>query len=292
MHFLYLLAPPLSAAVKATAQGSFTKKRVTTFSDAAAFNALVFAFTAVIFSSLFVRELPSLQLLAYAALSAVFIAGFQFSYTLAFKNGAVAPAVIINTFNVIFPLLTGAIFYEEKWTLFTAIGCACMAAAFYLVPARGNDKKINGKWVVFTIAAFVFAGLNNSLSLVFSKSGIAENGSSLVAFSYAFAFPLAAFAFAISKRKEKHSSVVGTLKPDVTAFVTSFAISALLGANNLFTLLALGEWQSNVFFPISNGATIVFTVAFNFVLYREKPALKSIIGIVFAIIAVILLNLS
>lgn len=167
-----------------------------------------------------------------------------------------------------------------------------MAAAFYLVPARGNEEKINGKWIIFTIAAFVFAGLNNSLSLVFSKSGLAAESSSLVAFSYAFAFPIASLAFIISRNKEKSAALVGTLKPDPTAFFTAFAISALLGANNLFTLLALGEWQSNVFFPISNGATIVFTVAFNFVLYREKPTLKAIIGIVFAIIAVILLNLS
>lgn len=291
MNFLYLLAPALCASGKATVQGALTKKRVTSFSDAAALNATVFLLTAVIFSALFVRAVPSVEVFGYALLSAIFVVGFQFSYTLAFKNGSVASAAIINTFNVIFPLVTGALLYSEKWSMFTVIGCVFMAAAFYLVPSRTGNAKSNGKWLLFTLLAFVFAGLNNTLALVFSRSDFAVQSSYMVALSYAFAFPIALITFAFSRKREKRTGQTSTFSLGVATIFPTLAISVLLGVNNLLTLKALATWRSNVFFPVTNGATIVFTAVLNVVCFREKPSLGSVIGIALAVIAAVLLNL-
>lgn len=122
MEILYLCLPPFLAAAKVTVQGAYSKKRTKTLSDLLLYNAFVVFFAAAVVAIMFVRSVPSPAIWGYAAISGVLVILFQCSYTEAFKHGSVALTVIINSFNIVFSLVAGVLFFDEKWTILGGAG--------------------------------------------------------------------------------------------------------------------------------------------------------------------------
>ena len=288
MSYLFLFVAPILSAIKVVSQGRYAKKNVNNLSDVLLFNAVVFFATALILALLFVRAIPPIEVFLFASLTSVFTVAFQVCYTLAFKSGPIAPTVIICNFNIVITLLVGLIFFGEKWSIFTFVGLAFMAVAFFLIPAKSGENKVNLKWVLFTCLAFLSTGLINVVSLLFARSEYRAWKSTYLSIAFLFACVLALLILLVNVKVKKQPL---QMKINLNLPLTALIIAGALGLFNLFNIYALQYFESYIALPVISGLGIVTATVLNFFVNKEKISKRMMIGVLFAIISIVLLNL-
>lgn len=281
----YFIALPLLAAVKVNIQGYFSKGRTKTLSAVFSLNALIFTAVALSLAALYLRAPFPAEVLLWGAVSGGISAAFQVSYTLAFRCGPVAPATIINNFNIILPLLTGVLCFGERMSALSLIGLVFLAVAFCLIPEKKGGK-INGRWLIFTVAAFLASGTNNVLTLFFNRSSVAAYKEAYVIVGYAFA---ALFCMGLSILF--HRKGEETLRIDARLLVGIVAIGVVLGLYNRMLVFAAAEVAAVLLYPVINGLTIFWIALSDRILFRQKFARRQMVGMLCGLAAVILLNL-
>ncbi len=282
------IAMPLLALIKTTVQGRYSKKNVETFSDVLFYNSAVFLTATITLAVIFLRQMPPLEVIIYALLNGAFSVLFQSFYTLAFRNGPVSATVIINSFNLVLILLAGTIFFNETWSIFAIIGFVFMALAFYLLPARGGDKKANLKWFIFVLLTFFFGGLTGVVTLFFSRSEFNAMQPEFVVFTFLIAFVLCSIITLFNVKVKKDPI---TIKKDWKLPTAALVIGASVGLYNLVTVIALQNYDSYIVSPVVNGTLMVLIMITNCILDKEKPTKKMIFGLISAVIGIVLLNL-
>ena len=276
---------PLLSVIKVITQGKYSKKNVKSFSDVLLYNTLAFFFSALVLAVIFLRHVPTLEVVLFSLASAIASTLFQVFYTITLKNGPIAITSIMVSFNIVLTLIAGAVFFNEKWSIFTIIGFIFMACAFYLMPARKDDKKSNLKWLILVVCTMLFSGLYGVVMLFFSKSAFACFQGEYVVLTFSFASLICFILTLFTKRKEPI-----TIKFNWVLPLIGIIIGGTLGLYNLLNVVALKNYDSYVAVPIINGTTIFLSMAVNSIIDREKPTVKMIIGVVCAIVAIVLLN--
>ena len=287
MYYVFIVMPLLSV-IKVTMQGKYSQKNIKTFSDVLLYNTIVFLFSALFLAVIFLRQLPPIEVWIYALISALGSFLSQTFYTLAFKSGPITPTAIINSFNIIFTLFAGIIFFNEQWTIFTIVGFAFMSAAFCLIPAKNNDKKATIKWLILTATTFVCFGLSSVVMLFFSRSeyGAWQSAYTVIIFGIAAVFSFISTLFNVKVRKEPI-----TIKRNWNLPLVALIIGGALGLYNLVNVIAYQHFPSYLLTPVISGTCIGLTMIVNSIISREKPTIKMLIGVACAIVAIVLLNL-
>ena len=285
--YVFILMPILSA-IKVLTQARYSKKSLNTFSDVLLYNAIAFFFSALVLSIIFLRQLPPIEVWLYACISAITNVLYQIFYTLTLKTGPVAVSAIINSFNIVFTLLAGAIFFNEQWSVYTIIGFAFMSVAFCLVPTKTDNKKANLKWLCFIILTFVSCGLYGVVMLFFSKSQFGTMKSEYVAITFTIASVICLIlAFFNTKVRKEPISI----KRNFELPIVTLVIGGTLGLYNLLNVIAVQKFPSYIVSPVISGLIIILTMLASAVINKEKITLKMLIGTIFAVIAIVLLNL-
>ena len=285
--YVFILMPILSA-IKVLTQARYSKKSLNTFSDVLLYNAIAFFFSALVLSIIFLRQLPPIEVWLYACISAITNVLYQIFYTLTLKTGPVAVSAIINSFNIVFTLLAGAIFFNEQWSVYTIIGFAFMSVAFCLVPTKTDNKKANLKWLCFIILTFVSCGLYGVVMLFFSKSQFGTMKSEYVAITFTIASVICLIlAFFNTKVRKEPISI----KRNFELPIVTLVIGGTLGLYNLLNVIAFQKFPSYIVSPVISGLIIILTMLASAVINKEKITLKMLIGTIFAVIAIVLLNL-
>ncbi len=287
MYYIFI-AMPLLSTIKTVMQGRYSKKSINTFSDVLIYNTLVFFFSALVLGIIFLRQIPPIEVFGFSLITAIFSILFQTFYTLALKSGPTTATIIINTFNLVITMFTGAIFYSEQWSIYNIIGFLFMSVAFYLIPARINDKKANFKWFIFTALSFLFGGLNVAATYVFSKTNLASYKNEYTTLIFALAFVLSGIftLFNVKVRKEPI-----TIKKSIELPIVALVIGGAVGLYNLLNVIGYKYFPSYILLPVVSGLIIILVMIVNSILNREKPTLKMLIGVIFAVIAIVLLNI-
>ncbi len=285
--YVFILMPILSV-IKVLTQARYSKKNIRTFSDVLIYNTIAFFFSALVLSIIFLRQLPPIEVWLYASISAITNVLYQIFYTLALKSGPVAVSAIINSFNIVLTLIAGAIFFNEQWTIYTIIGFAIMSVAFFLVPTKTDNKKANLKWLCFIILSFISCGLYGVVMLFFSKSQFGTMKSEYVTITFAIASVMCLILtlFNTKVRKEPIS-----IKRNFELPIVGLVIGVTLGLYNLLNVIAFQKFPSYIVSPVLSGSIIVLTMFASAIVNKEKITIKMLIGVIFAVIAIVLLNL-
>ena len=287
MYFIFVIMPILSV-LKITMQGKYSQKNVKTFSDVLIFNTISFLFSTIILAIIFLREIPPVEVWIYALISGFVFVFYQVFYTFAFKKGPISATAIIVSFYIVFVLLSGLIFYNETWNAFTIIGLCFMFIAFYLIPSKSNDKKANLIWLIFTILTFIFAGLSGSILFLFSKSTFSSWKTEYITLFFVFATLLSSL-FTLFNVKVRKDPI--TIKRSRELPIVSSIIGLALGIYYVLYVVIYQYYPSYIVSPIISGTTIALTMIVNSIINKEKPTLKMLIGVGFAVIAIVLLNI-
>lgn len=293
MKWFFFTLLPILATFKVTVQGYFSKDRIKTMADSIKFNGFMFLFSAIALIILTVRELPSTQTIIYALTLSVLTVCAQCFYMLAFKTGAVSLSTTIFNFNIVIPILFTIIFRGEKISVFKIIGFVLVAVALLLMPSNDKDEsskkgiRTSKKWFFIIIIATVSVGLSSLVQNIFAKSQVSDEAEVFTALNYVFSSVFCFALLPILKIKVKEPLYKSDLKINVGLIL----IGLVLGVYNLCNVLAQAIIPATVYFPTICGLQIFTAVITSSIMFKERPSLKQLLGIIATILAVVVINL-
>ena len=219
------------------------------------------------------------------------LATSSIGYAEAMHNGPFSLTGIINSCNVLIPILVGCIFFREQLQLPHILGIVLLLCTFVLpsLGSKGESKEIRPVWYFLILLSFLGNGFGAVILSAFNK--LPNPGSSDSFMAVGFAFGSLLLLLYVLVRKASRPDFVVKL-PFSWLLVGLLAVSALcvFGCNSLLIRLA-AVYPSSMLFPVYNGASSVLSCLVSCLFFREPIDRKKFITILLGIGAVVLLNL-
>ncbi|MBR5140155.1 MAG: EamA family transporter [Clostridia bacterium] len=297
MGYLFLALANLAGVTKGYC-GKMVSSSVKKTADAMLANLLrmllciFIGFGVVVFVDGFIGFNISLPSLLISFLSGISNAIFVISWLFAVTRGAYMLVDVFLTIGLAVPIALCSIFFDEKIRYNHIIGFAVLIAAVLLMCSYNNSVKT--KLTVRSLLLLLLCGLSSGLASFSQKWFVYESdGASISAFNfytYVFAAAVLFFSFFILKSGKKEEGAVEkfTLRP-VWHYIVIMAV--MLFSNSFFMTLAATKLDAVLLYPLSNGLALLLSTVMCAVFFKEKPNFKSILGIVLAFVAIMLINL-
>jgi len=228
----------------------------------------------------------------YSVLYGLLLIASQWMYTFAMRLGLTSVCSLIYSFGFIFPTVSGVLFWNETFTGNDLLG-VILALAVILLTFRGDAGGVeSGKKMQFLLAILTAMSASGGLGILQkvqqgTEEAAAETSAFLIlAFALAFTASGSVYLFRRSwtaTTDDKKTVIAGMLWPVLAGLCFG-------GANLLNTVLA-GRMKSAVFFPLLNILTILLCTFCGIVLFREKLTVKTVIGLILGMAAVVVLSI-
>lgn len=225
----------------------------------------------------------SIEITAYSSIMAAMMAFVCFCYVLLGQQILKVSQVTVYTLFLMLggmcvPYVWGAVFLHEQLTAFRIIGLVVIAAALILMNLSERPPK---KQILMCVAVFFLNGLCSVISKehqISANETVSTSGFVMLTGAATALFGLVGI---IAERLKGHSS---ELISGGAGFGT-VALSAVIGgASYLLQLLGAERIPATVLYPMLSGGSIALSVLTGWVFFREKPAKKLWIGMVFCVI--------
>ena len=222
------------------------------------------------------------------ALSLLFIIGFNIMAH-SFQKAGVAITAIVSKMSLIISAGFAIVYYSELLNLPKGIGILAAIVAIILVnlPSKSDEINLNNKYLWLPIVTMLMSGVIEIILLMVEVEGkLGDDGILFTSSSFAMAgvFGLLFAGFRMITRGTRFS------KQDLVGGI-------ILGVPNFFTiylliLLLTKGWDGSVLFPINSVGMLALTVVVSVIMFGEKIDLKKGLGLVFSIIAILLISAS
>ena len=214
----------------------------------------------------------------------------------AYALGPFSYTLMLVSLSMLLPTFSGAIFWNETVSITQYIGTALVIVCIILsVEKNGDDKKANLKWLICTGFAFLANGSVGIIQKMHQNSPYADELGEflIVSFLTGAAFSaLAALVFKIKDKREGKTNDVKYTAKDMTMFMLMFIIIGVcLATCHKVNLYLSGVLPAAVFFPATNGGTLVLTSITAFLFFKEKLTKKQWAGLITGTAAVFLLTM-
>ena len=264
----------------------FSKYKVNTF-QAIVFNYIVAFFVGISISNENI-ELQSILhkpwLIGSVLLGALFIIVFNILGKTSQENG-ISVASVSSKMSMIIPILFGILFLKEAISYGKTIGIIIALIAVYFTSKKesGNIQIANFTYpiLLFFGAGIVDTSMNYMQHKYLKDSEIALF--SATTFIAAFCFGVLILIFKISKRNFKldFKSIIGGFALGIPNYFSMYFLIKALQSNNI---------ESATIFTLINIGVILLSTLFGILFFKEKIQKQNYIGILFAIVAVILVT--
>lgn len=230
------------------------------------------------------------EFFAVSFLSGLAVSIFTVTWLIAVQNGSY---VLINVFNisgVCVPVVLSAVFFGETVKLTQILGIAFLLVSVCFLCSYNN--KIKKKLTLLTVVLLIVCGAANGLTDFSQKLFVHTFPDSSVAvfnfYSYAFSLILLLAFSCFFKTKKYGVSQKNNGKAIKSTAVLIIIMSFSLFVNAYFKTFAAKFLPVAVLYPLNQGITLVFSAVIATILFDEKLTLKSIIGIIFAVVGIII----
>lgn len=209
----------------------------------------------------------------------------QWFYTIALSNGKTAVCVTIYSFGFLIPTLSGAIFWNEKITVFGTLGILMVIPVILI---SGISKKSNGEkksvkaYLLPLLIAMLCSGGLGVVQKVQQKSEYANQTNAFILIAFIFCFVVSLLFFLALKKGEDPIQRKN--------FLSCTAIGAFFSTCNLLNTYLAGKLDSAIFFPILNIGGILLSSVLGIIIYKERLTKKDISVLLLAIAAIVLVN--
>ena len=221
--------------------------------------------------------------LLFLVLSGLATGASWLCYFHALKKGDINKVVPIDKSSTILTIFLALIFLHEGLTWKKA-GCICLigiGTALMITKKEVTEdrEQHTGSWFIYAVLSALFA----SLTAILGKIGISGIDSNLGTAIRATVVLVMAWLMVIIKRKTAEICTIG--KKELLFIVLSgFAT----GASWLCYYKALQDGPASVVVPIDK-LSILITIAFSRIVFKEKLTLKSVAGILLITLGTVLL---
>lgn len=220
----------------------------------------------------------------FLVLSGIATGASWICYFKALSMGDVNKVVPIDKSSTILSVLLAIIIFNETNNLFVKlVGTLLLGIGIFLMVEKKKSSNVKEKrqWVIYAVLSAVFA----SLTSILAKVGI-ENVDSNLATSIRTCVVLA-MAWIIVFAKGKHT-LVKDIDGKELLFICLSGIAT--GASWLCYYYAIQNGIVSVVVPIDK-LSIVITVAFSYIVFKEKLTKKSFIGLCLMIIGTLVMTI-
>ena len=210
--------------------------------------------------------------LIFLVLSGLATGASWLCYFKALQLGDINKVVPIDKSSTVLTILLAAILLGEGITLYSGIGIALIAVGTFLMIEKKdvkNDVPKNKRWIFYALGSAVFA----SLTAILGKIGISDVESNLgTAIRTGVVLVMSWIMVFVTKKQ-------GELKKIDRKSMVFICLSGLTtGLSWLCYYKALQDGQASVVVPIDK-LSILVTVAFSYIVLKEKLTKKSAAGL-------------
>ena len=206
-------------------------------------------------------------------------------YTVALTKGKTGICATVYAFGFIIPTLSGAVFWNEKITLFGIFGILIIIPVLIISGTNKSEesKSTSKSYIIPLTLAMLCSGGLGIVQKVHQKSQVANQRNALILLAFIFAFVVSLVFFLFMNKGENKISK----RASVFCGIVGVAFSI---CNMLNTYLA-GALDSAVFFPLINIGSILSSLILGLIVYKEKITKKDAIVLALGLVAIILVNL-
>jgi drug/metabolite transporter (DMT)-like permease len=213
------------------------------------------------------------------------------SYIKAMECGPLSFSTLFFAFGILIPTLAGPVFWNEQMSFIQIGGFLLLLITFYIInsPTAGENKKINIKWLIFSLIAFVS---NGGLMIFMKTQQVMLPGKETKEFliiSFATSSLLSILFFLWYKFRNKREAVISHMKGSYFWLVV-LCTGVTTAFGNLIGMILAGRIPAVIQFPSINGGIIIFTSILSAIIYKENINKKGVLGLSSGIIAIILLS--
>lgn len=195
-------------------------------------------------------------------------------YFRALQLGDVNKVVPIDKSSTVLSIILAAVFLREPVSV---IGWVCVAAiavgTYMMIEKKEHTEEKSRRWLVYAVLSAVFAAVTSILG----KVGIENVESNLGTTVRTAVVLVAAWAMVFVTRKGKQ---VRRIPKKELMFICLSGLAT--GGSWLCYYKALHDGLASVVVPIDK-LSILVTVAFSYIVFREKLTLRSAIGLLFIV---------
>lgn len=213
----------------------------------------------------------SSKTLIFLILSGLATGGSWLCYFKALRIGDVNKVTPIDKSSTVLTMLLAFIILGEEISILKAVCMVLIGAGTYLmIVKKGTDKEAKGKgWLFYAVLSAVFA----SLTSILGKIGISGVDSNLGTAIRTIVVLIMAWIMVFVTKKQ------GELKKIDRKSMVFICLSGLTtGLSWLCYYKALQDGQASVVVPIDK-LSILVTVAFSYIVLKEKLTKKSAVGL-------------
>ena len=203
-------------------------------------------------------------------------------YFKALSMGDVNKVVPIDKSSTILTVLLAIICFGETSNLAVKLIATVILAVgiFLMIEKKSNIKQTEGKtWMIYAIFSAIFAALTSILAKV-GISGIESNLGTAIRTAVVL---ILSWIIVFSRKKHKGLS---TIDKKELLFICLSGLAT--GASWLCYYYAIGVGDVSVVVPIDK-LSILVTVAFSFIVFREKLSKKSFMGLCLMVVGTLLI---
>ena len=222
------------------------------------------------------------QSLLFLILSGLATGASWICYFKALSIGDVNKVAPIDKSSTVLSVLLAIILFGETENLAVKlIGTAILAAGIFLMVEKKKSEQTNtdGKWLIYAVLSAVFAALTSILA----KVGISDVESNLATAIRTGVVLVMAWLIVFMKGKQKELKKIDRKE---LAFIALSGIAT--GASWLCYYYAVKNGILSVVVPIDK-LSIVVTVLFSYVAFREKLSKKAFIGLLLMVIGILVI---
>ena len=236
---------------------------------------------------------PSWQLIAVAALSGISTASFTVSWLLSVKTGAYMMVDVFLLMGVMLPLLICNFMYGESIHLFQWGGIILLLIAGYIMCTY--NKSIKGKMTLRALALLVICALSSGLCDLSQKMFVREiEGGNIAAFNlytYLFAALTLAVCYFVFRSGERGKCELQPPKKVIMPIIGYIAVMAVCLFLNSYFKTAAGRYLDAVqIYPLSQGGSVILSMAMSALLFKERINLRCIVGVALSFVALLMIN--
>lgn len=210
--------------------------------------------------------------LTFLILSGLATGGSWLCYFKALRIGDVNKVTPVDKSSTVLTMLLAFIILGEKIDLLKAVCIILIGAGTYLmIVKKETDKEVKGRgWLFYAVLSAVFASLTSILGKI-GISGVASNLGTAV--RTVVVLIMAWIMVFVTKKQDKLKKI------DRKSMVFICLSGLTTGLSWLCYYKALQDGQASVVVPIDK-LSILVTVAFSYIVLKEKLTKKALLGLV------------
>lgn len=228
----------------------------------------------------------------YSVIYGLLLIASQWMYTFAMRLGLTSVCSLIYSFGFIFPTVSGVLFWNETFTGNDLLG-VILALAVILLTFRGDAEGVeSGKKMQFLLAILTAMSASGGLGILQkvqqSTEEAAAQTSAFLILAFALAFTASGSVYLF---RRSWTPAASAAKSELLGMLWPVLAGLCFGGANLLNTVLAGRMKSAVFFPLLNILTILLCTFCGIVLFREKLTVKTVIGLILGMAAVVVLSI-